>query len=89
MLIYRCVDDCLTILTKAHFKEMLRFTQLAVDDPAWAETCARIEKEPFVDGVDCSDSAYYNMTKYITEHHSYFESMTDEYIQSELERVIK
>lgn len=89
MLIYRCVDDCLTILTKAHIKEMLRFTQLAVDDPAWAETCARIDNEAPKDGVDCSDSAYYNMTKFITSPASSFEFMTDIDIQSELELVIR
>ena len=86
LLIYKCTDDCLTILTKAHIKEMLRFTELAVDDPAWAESCARIPDEPFKDGVDCSDSAYYNMTKYLGNSLDY---MTDEQIQDELERIIK
>ena len=65
LLIYKCVDDCLTILTKAHIKEMLRFTAEAVDHPTWAESCARIPGEPAKDGVDCRDSAYYNMTKYL------------------------
>lgn len=44
---------------------MLRFTALAVDDDAWAESCTRIANEAPVDGVQCSDSAYYNMTKFI------------------------
>ena len=86
LLIFKCVDDCLTILTKEHLTEMLRFTALAVDDPAWSETCARIESEQVSDGVECTDSAYYNMTKYISDG---LDSMSDADIQIELEQVIK
>lgn len=86
LLIFKCTDDCLTILTKAHIEEMQRFTAIAVDDEVWAESCTRIANEPFKDGVDCSESAYYNMTKYIS---SALESMTDDQIQNELEMIIK
>jgi hypothetical protein len=58
MLIYKCKNDCQTILTKEHIAEMERFTAQAVDDPTWAESCARLSSEKAVDGVQCSDSAY-------------------------------
>lgn len=54
---------------------MERFTAEAVDDPTWAESCARLPGEKAVDGVQCSDSAYYNMTKYLD-----VSSMTNEQI---------
>lgn len=56
---------------------MLRFTSIAIDHPTWAESCARIDGEQPKDGVQCSDSAYYNMTKYLSSSLDY---MTDEQI---------
>ena len=39
-IIFEC-KNCKTILSVAHIKEMSRFYQWAVDDPAWGKTCQR------------------------------------------------
>ena len=61
--IFECKDDCKTIITSKHLKEMERFTALAVDDPRWEQTCERMPRMPVVDGAHCSMGAYRNATQ--------------------------
>lgn len=66
--IFKCKNDCKTIFTNGHVKEMLRFTAWATDDPLWQQLCYRESKETVVfiaDGFGCSDKAYLNLTKYV------------------------
>jgi hypothetical protein len=65
--IFKCKDDCETIFTDKHIKEMLRFSAKMTDDPLWSKVCRREgdgNKTVPVDGVGCSSHSYLNFTRF-------------------------
>ena len=64
-IIFKCKDDCKTVVTKDSIKEMMKFTASAVDDPMWERTCIRLEGMSSFDGAHCATDSYVNLTHFV------------------------
>ena len=80
-IVFKCRDECQTILDSAHIKEMVRFIAKAVDDEAWPAICRRTPGRAIADGGGCSEDAYQNLTHFIEP---FLDKVTDLTIQSQI-----
>lgn len=84
--LFECKNSCQTILQHQYVQEMNRFTAEAVNHELWEKLCYRglnnfYPLEWVVDGAQCTQTAYQNLTSKLEESYkqarSYYELMTE------------
>lgn len=83
-IIFKCKDDCKTIINDKNLRQMRDFIAQVTDDPVWSKMCIRDlpRSRSYADGVGCDLSSYHNITKN-------FEAYLDKYDYVEEELLIK
>ena len=60
--VYKCKNDCKTIFTKNHMKEIVKFADLISSDYLWPRLCVRDLSKKYADGMGCTSNSYFNLS---------------------------